>query len=167
MLPVAAYGAGTVYKSVDEAGHVTYSLQPPKDAIEIEDVQIEPGPSAGAAEKARERAKDMGQMVDVHYQQLMERREQEEQARKEAREAAERERIAREAAARQRRIEESLAQIANERYYFGPSPYDWRWHYPPYRPMYPSYPPRRPPRHPIPPGSRPYKGHIDTPERRQ
>ena len=142
--------AQTLYKSVDEQGHVTYSETPPADAVETKSVPIAPGPSRENAERARERARAMAEEADTKYQELMERRKEEEEARKKA----ERERADREAAERQRAADESS--------YEGPYPYGWRWPYP-YPPIRPPIPPR--PTHPIVPPKRPYGGHINPPIR--
>jgi len=114
MLPVVAHGAETVYKSVDEAGHVTYSSRPRESAAEVERVQLPPGPTNEAAEKAQDRANAVEQAVDSQYQEVMERRRKKAQAEQEAQEAAERERVARETAERQQRIEEALDQLETE-----------------------------------------------------
>lgn len=163
LFPAAVFGADTVYKSVDEAGRVTYSSQPPQDAVEVEGVHLPRGPSAQDTTAAQERARDLEQKADARYKTLKGRRQQAAQARKEAREAAEREQLAREAAERQQRIDESLDQLANERAYYQGSPDDWRWPYRPPRPVYPPHPPR-PPHTTIPP-NRPYEDHINTPAR--
>lgn len=158
LVSVAVFGAESVYKSVDELGRVTYSSQPPKDAVEIVNVPVSPGPSAMEATAARERAGEIAQEVDAW---LKERRLQAAQARKEAREAADREQLAQEAAERQRRIDDSLDRLANEQDNYRAYPYDWRWPHRPPHPVYPLHPPR-PPRRAMPP-SRPYRGHINSP----
>jgi len=152
LLSSGAFGSDTLYKSIDDAGRVTYSSQPPPTAVEIEEVQVAPGPTAEATENAAARVKETEQKVDAHYRELRERREQE---------AAERERIARETAERQKRIEESLDQPAMAVPYYWPYPLRWWGPRPPYRPMNPPYAPR-----PMPPTHRPnraYKGHINSP----
>jgi hypothetical protein len=155
--PIGAAGADTLYKSIDETGQVTYSSQPPKDAVEVEALQVAPGPSEEEIEKAAERAQRVGQAVDDRYQALMERREQEEQLRKEAEEAEESARIARETAERLQRIEESLEPEVTWPYYPG-YPYNgWR-PYPPYRPW--PRPPRDGRKH-----HRRFQDHINTPAR--
>jgi hypothetical protein len=158
LVPVAAFGADSVYKSVDKLGRVTYSSQPPKDAVDMESVPISPGPSATETKAAQERAGEIAQEVDAW---LKERRLQAEQARKEAREAADREELAQEAAERQRRIDDSLDRLANEQDNYRGYPYDWRWPHRPPHPVYPLHPPG-PPRRAMPP-NRPYRGHINSP----
>jgi hypothetical protein len=152
LLPGGAFGSDTLYKSIDEAGRVTYSSQPPPAAVEIEEVQVAPGPSAEVTEKAAARVKETAKKVDAHYRELMERREQE---------AAERERIARETAERQKRIEESLDQPAMAVPYYWPYPLRWWGPRPPYRPMTPPYAPRPMPSTQGP--NRSYEGHINSP----
>jgi len=130
LLSIQVAFAETLYKSVDREGRITYSSEPPHGAVRVEAVEVETGPSPEAAQRARKEAKDTQQKIDAHYQELLERRQREAEARKEAQEAAERVRIARETAERQQRIEELLEQSARERRYYGPYPYDWRSPYP-------------------------------------
>lgn len=164
VLPFAAFGADRVYRSVDEEGRVTYSSQPPKDAVEVEGMDVGPEPSAQTTEEARARVKEIEQRTDAQFQAMMERRRLEAQARREAREEAERRRLEREAADRQRRIDESLDRLAIERPYYRRYPLDWRWPYRPPRPIHRNHPPRQ--RHyPIISPNRPYDSHINTPAR--
>jgi len=160
--PIGAAGADTLYKSIDETGQVTYSSQPPKDAVEVEALQVVPGPSADEVENAAERAQRVERAVDDRYQALMERREQEEQLRKEAEEAEESARIARETAERLQRIEESQSLEPGVALPYYPGyPYNgWRPYppYPPYRPW--PRPPRNDRKH-----NRPFHDHINTPAR--
>jgi hypothetical protein len=149
--------AQAVYRSVDEAGHVTYSSQPPKDAVEVETVPVAPGPSAEATQEARDQVREMEKRTDAQFESLMDRRRQDASARREAREAAERERAAREAADRQRRMDE--APVYFRPYY----PLDWRWRYPPHPPVHPPRPPK--PDHPVISPNLPYQDHINTPLR--
>ena len=159
LLPTGTFAADMLYKSVDDQGRVTYSSHPPEDAVETKGVQVAPGPSAQAAEEARERASAMEQEAQAQYEELMERRRQEAEVRKEA----ERERVAKETAERQRRIDESLQRLSNERHYLRPYPHDWHWPYRPHPPMYPPLPPR--PVHPVAPPNQPYEDHINPPMR--
>ena len=46
--------AAEVYKSVDEAGNVTYSAEPPEDSVKVENVKVAPGPSEESIKKAQE-----------------------------------------------------------------------------------------------------------------
>lgn len=56
-LPAAMATAQTVYRSVDAHGNVTYSNQPPAaNAVNVEEVSVQPGPSDAAQREARERA---------------------------------------------------------------------------------------------------------------
>ncbi len=134
LLPVTASGEGPIYKSVDAAGNVTYSSEPPADAAKVEGIEIPAAPSEETLNQAVERAKDMEQEADVRYQALVERRRQEAEARKKAQEEAE-------AAERARRIQEAIEDSAAQpSYYVWP---DWRWPRPP-RPPHPPIPPRPP-----------------------
>lgn len=47
--------AEQIYKSVDADGNVTFSNQPPADAVDVDEVKVKPGPSAAAQQAARER----------------------------------------------------------------------------------------------------------------
>jgi hypothetical protein len=158
-LPSGNCAAEMIYKSVDEAGQVTYSSQPPPGSIEVEDMPLAPGPSAEAVRYARERAKDTQETVDSRRQALRKRRDKEAEARKEAR----RERMARERDERLRRIEESLEQPVAAFPYYRPYPSDWRRPSSSHHPQFPPYPPR--PRHPIKRLNRPYQDHINSPLR--
>jgi len=162
-LPIGTCAAEMVYKSVDEAGQVSYSSRPPPGSIEVEDLLVAPGPSAEAVRHARERAKDTQQKVDARYRALMKRRDQQAEARKAAPEEARRERVARETAERLRRIEESLERPVVAFPYYTPLSLDWRRPTPPHHPQFPSYPPR--PRPPIKHLNRPYQDHINSPLR--
>jgi hypothetical protein len=52
----ATANAQTVYRSVDAHGNVTYSDQPPpRNAVKVEEVSVQPGPSDAAQREARER----------------------------------------------------------------------------------------------------------------
>ena len=56
-LPAATATAQTVYRSVDAHGNVTYSDRPPRaNAVNVEEVSVQPGPSDAAQREARERA---------------------------------------------------------------------------------------------------------------
>jgi len=47
--------AEQIYKSVDADGNVTFSSQPPADALDVDEVKVQPGPSAAEQQAARER----------------------------------------------------------------------------------------------------------------
>lgn len=47
--------AEQIYRSVDAEGNVTFSSTPPPDAAAVEEVSVQPGPSAEAQREARER----------------------------------------------------------------------------------------------------------------
>jgi hypothetical protein len=161
LLPIEICGADTFYKSVDEEGRVTYSSQPPPDAIEVKSLQVEPGPSEEETEQAREQAKKLEQEVDAMYDELVERRTREAQALKEALEAAERERSASELNERLQRIEESLSWPVNAYPYYWRYPWPWWTRHP--RPRPPIHPP--PPARPVAPiyyPIRPTQSHINS-----
>lgn len=136
----------TVYKSVDESGHVTYSQTPPAGAARVEDVPLLPGPSDEVARESMERAKEMQQEADARYDALMEQRRQDAEAREKAQAAAE--------AAAERRREQAYQESLEESmwgwgvpYYAGP--YRPNWHRPnPPNPPHPPHPPL-PPRPPL------------------
>lgn len=55
-LPAATATAQTIYRSVDAHGNVTYSDKPsPANAVNVEEVSVQPGPSDAAQREARER----------------------------------------------------------------------------------------------------------------
>jgi hypothetical protein len=47
--------AEPIYRSVDADGNVTFSSEPPADAVNVDEVKVQPGPSAAAQQAARER----------------------------------------------------------------------------------------------------------------
>ena len=51
--------AEKIYKSVDEQGNVTYSSQPPADAVKVKPMTPEAGPSAEEVSEAKERSKEI------------------------------------------------------------------------------------------------------------
>ena len=54
LLAVTA-AAEQIYKSVDAEGNVTFSSEPPADAVNVDEVKVQPGPSDAARQAARER----------------------------------------------------------------------------------------------------------------
>lgn len=54
--PVGAYN---IYKSVDAAGEVTYSTHPPSDAQTVEQVKLQPGPTAEQKAEAQQRQREV------------------------------------------------------------------------------------------------------------
>ena len=66
LTPAAAY---QVYKTVDAAGHVTYSTRPPADAVNMEIVKIRPGPSVEEQAEAAQRESAVKQAVGEVQQQ--------------------------------------------------------------------------------------------------
>ena len=61
-LPALLAAAPTIYKSVDEKGRVTYSSEPIKDAVQVEEVKTQPSPSSDT-ENAVDRTKSMMDMA--------------------------------------------------------------------------------------------------------
>jgi len=144
LMPVAALAGEAVYKSVDEAGQVTYSAEPPADAAEVETVQLPAEPSEAATKEALKRAKDMEQEVDSRNDAIMERRQQEADAQRKAQEEAQSAELQRGEEEEEESDWESRSYIWNRRDGIGPTPP---------RPPRPPNPPR-PPRPPIPLGTR-------------
>lgn len=140
LLPSAACGEDAIYKSVDEAGNVTYSSQPPAGAAKVEEVQVPAGPSEEAIQESLKRTKDMEKEADARYEAMMERRRQDAEAQKKKQEEAQ-------AAEKQRQLEEAAKESASEPDYYYVWP-DWRRPRPPY-PPHPPVPPHPPgPPHP-------------------
>ena len=54
-LLAGAAAAEPIYRSVDADGNVTFSGTPPANAAAVEEVSVQPGPSAAAQREARER----------------------------------------------------------------------------------------------------------------
>jgi hypothetical protein len=132
-----------IYKSTDERGRVTYSSDPPADAVDVERVEVEQS-SPSANENAGERTQ---QMMDVANQFAQERLEQERI--REKRRAEERQ-LAREM--EQFRRQQALLDQVGRSYNRG---YFW-----PYRPIHvphPGHPVAKP--HPKPSPGQPGGGH--------
>ena len=55
VLLAGAAAAEPIYRSVDADGNVTFSGTPPANAAAVEEVSVQPGPSAAAQRAARER----------------------------------------------------------------------------------------------------------------
>jgi hypothetical protein len=49
--------AQPLYKSVNEQGEVTFSDKPPPSAVEVQEVQVQPGPSEARLQESLERTK--------------------------------------------------------------------------------------------------------------
>lgn len=158
--PVLALAGSTVYKSVDEAGHVTFSTEPPEDAVRTETVHVPPGPSAQATEQAVERARELEKRSDAQFEALTRRRQQKAQARRDA----ERLRLDREAAERKRRIDEAAENRVRQPSYYPAYPLYWGRPYPPRPPVNLPYPPK--PARPVIPRQRRSHSHINPPTRR-
>jgi hypothetical protein len=96
---MAAIAGEGVYRSVDAAGNVTYSDSPPVNAVEVEGVPVQEGPSPEVTREALERSERMTQEADARYEAIKERRRQEAEAREQARQEAQ--------AARQRELQQA------------------------------------------------------------
>ena len=57
-------GVAQVYRSVDESGRVTFSDTPPENAVEVEPVEIAPGPSDEQVRESQARAEANQEMLD-------------------------------------------------------------------------------------------------------
>lgn len=67
VLLAGGVAAEPIYRSVDADGNVTFSSKPPANAVAVDEVDVQSGPSAAAQREARERsqrqsaaARDMG-----------------------------------------------------------------------------------------------------------
>jgi hypothetical protein len=121
--------APAIYKSVDEQGHVTYSSEPPKDAVQVEEVKTAPAPKVEDG-NAQDRARSMMDMANELEQGRLE------QEKLRAEEKREQQRLARE----QEQIEQQQKLLDEmERYNNG-----WvrgnYWPYPPVARPLPSLP---------------------------
>ena len=58
---ISIFASGVVaqplYKSVDEHGEVTFSDSPPPNAVDVQEIQLQPGPSAAQQRESAERVK--------------------------------------------------------------------------------------------------------------
>jgi len=160
LLPVTAFAGNTIYRSVDDAGHVTFSTEPPVDAARTETVRVPPGPSAQETEQAIERVRELEQRSDAQFEALTKRRQQEAQARRDT----ERLRLDRESAERKRRIDEAAEYRVRQPSYYPAYPLYWRRPHPPHPPVNLPYPPE--PARPV--FRRPQRSHshINPPTRR-
>lgn len=76
VLSATPVAAETVYKSVDDAGHVTYSSTPPSNSVEVEAVPLAPAPSQANVEAAEKNLKQTEKMADELEKQRLEQQEQ-------------------------------------------------------------------------------------------
>lgn len=158
--PIAALATGVIYKSVDETGHVTYSTEPPGNAVGAEAMLVPRGPSEQATEQAIERARAMEQKTDARFEAMAKRRREEAQARRDE----ERLQLEREAAERRRQLDDSSERFDRERVYYPVYPRYRGGIYPPHPPVHLPYPPK--PAHPIVRPQGPSHSHINPPTRR-
>ena len=139
LIPITLLADDAIYRSVDKAGRVTYSEEPPPDAAKVEPVEIPPGPTDAAVQQSLERAKEMEKAANAQYKARIERRKQAE-AKKAAQEQAE-------AAESSGRNDDSIED--SQPMYYSPW-YGGYWGRPrPPRPPRPPHPPilPRPPLH--------------------
>lgn len=82
--PVLVLAEGTVYKSVDAQGRVTFSDKPPKDAVKVEPQDLPPVPSEEELEAARQRThEELQQGRELTDRMAADRREREKAEREE------------------------------------------------------------------------------------
>ena len=63
-LSVGAVYAGSLYKSVNDQGEVTFSDSPPESAEEIETIEIQPGPTEAQRRESAERARQIESLAN-------------------------------------------------------------------------------------------------------
>jgi hypothetical protein len=139
LLPVPLPADDAIYRSVDKAGRVTYSAEPPPGAAKVERVELPAGPTEAAVEQSLQRAKQMEQAADAQSKAMLERRK-EADAQKAAQAQAE-------AAESSGRNDESPEGADSQPMYYAPW-YQGYWGRPhpphPPRPPHPPQPPRPP-----------------------
>lgn len=81
LLSATTVMAETAYRSVDGAGHVTFSSTPPSDSVDVEAVPLAPSPSKADVEAADENLKQTEKMADQMQQQRLEQQSGNAQAR--------------------------------------------------------------------------------------
>jgi len=76
--------AQSLYKSVDEQGQVTFSDSPPANAVNVEQVEVQPGPTAVQQQEGIDRMKRMesqaSELGEANAQRAEERKEMQQQA---------------------------------------------------------------------------------------
>lgn len=130
-----------VYKSVDEAGNVTYSDRPPSDAVQSESMTIEKTQGAGNTPDAKTRQEQMKKQAD---ELAKSRQAREAERKKQARETSPPPPPAPASPQDER-------AVGHDGYYWPGYPY----RPPAYRPPHQRPPGQRPPVKPRPPGQRP------------
>jgi hypothetical protein len=89
-LSVNAVCAQSLYKSVNDQGEVTFSDSPPDNAAEIEEIEVQPGPTEAQRRESAERAKQIESLAndlgDSNAQREQQRNEARQQAQKQAQE---------------------------------------------------------------------------------
>ena len=115
---------GTVFKSIDSTGKVSYSTSWPEDTVAIQAIPIEPGPSAAHQADNRQRFQKI-----KHAAEGMARAREKRQAQREEQEKKRLERLALQRAAK--------PQVYVERVYVGWHPLWWSSHRHGHRAMWP------------------------------
>lgn len=64
LAPALAVSAAPVYKSVDEQGNVTYSAEPPADAVQSEQIAVPPPPSEEEVRQAEEATRQLQEQTN-------------------------------------------------------------------------------------------------------
>jgi len=134
-----------VYKSVDEAGNVTYSDRPPSDAVHTETLAVE-------------KAQDTGNTADAKTRQERMKRQADELAKSRKAREAEREKRAREKSPPPAPVSPKDERTVEHHDFYWPGyPYRPPGYRPPHQrpPIKPRPPGQRPPVRPRPPGQRP------------
>jgi hypothetical protein len=72
--------ADQIYRSVDAEGNVTFSNKPPADAVSVDKVTVQPGPSEAAQREAQERTQRQGETARTLEEARASRSKQREQA---------------------------------------------------------------------------------------
>ena len=64
LLPATASVAEQVYKSTNAQGEVVFSDEPPPDAVNVEQIEIQPAPTEAQHRESVQRAKRMESMAE-------------------------------------------------------------------------------------------------------
>jgi hypothetical protein len=144
MLSPGLMAETAIYKSIGKDGAVTYSSKPPADAVEVQPVEVTPGPAAEDQAQALERTAEQKKLAD----ELAEARKQREAERAEARQA------------QQAPAEVQLGDPSEKKAEPDYRPYGYGW---PYYVPYPIHRPDRPGYGPIRPRPEHYPAHSPLP----
>ena len=87
----ASVTAETLYKSVDDKGEVTFSDSPLPSAVEVQEIQVQPGPSEVQQRESAERLKRIeaqaNDLGSANAERAQQRKEEKQQAQQQARDA--------------------------------------------------------------------------------